>query len=70
MVRRQHEGGELQQQGEQGTIGQRGGEGSHCYRMQQNLAAFGDDYWIENALGSRVFFVDGESVPFTGAPGF
>ncbi len=38
-----------------------GGEGSHRYRMRQKLVSFGDDYWIENALGQRVFFVDGKA---------
>jgi len=29
--------------------------------MRQKLVAFGDDYWIENALGQRVYFVDGKA---------
>jgi len=29
--------------------------------MRQKLVSFGDDYWIENAQGSRVFFVDGKA---------
>src|SRR6266571_1398970 len=29
--------------------------------MRQKLVSFGDDYWIENALGQRVFFVDGKA---------
>ena len=29
--------------------------------MQQKLVSYGDDYWIENALGQRVFFVDGKA---------
>ena len=70
MVGRQYNSGEQEKPGEPGTIEQRGEEGSHCYRMRQNLAAFGDDDWIENALGSRVFFVDGKALPFTGTPGF
>ena len=37
------------------------GEGNHLYRMRQKLVSFGDDYWIENALGSRVFFFDGKA---------
>ena len=44
-----------------GEQGRRGGEGSHRYRMRQKLVSFGDDYWIENALGQRVFFVDGKA---------
>jgi uncharacterized protein YxjI len=42
-------------------MSQRNGERSHRYRMRQKLVAFGDDYWIENALGQRVFFVDGKA---------
>lgn len=36
------------------------GGGGGRYRMRQKLVAFGDDYWIENALGQRVYFVDGK----------
>jgi uncharacterized protein YxjI len=28
--------------------------------MRQGLVLCGDDYWIENALGSRVYFVNGK----------
>jgi uncharacterized protein YxjI len=38
------------------------GEGSHRYRMRQKLVSFGDDYWIENGLGQRAFFVDGKAL--------
>jgi uncharacterized protein YxjI len=41
-------------------MGARGGGGGH-YRMRQKLVSFGDDDWIENALGSRVYFVDGKA---------
>ena len=54
MVRTPYEGGEPGSKGQQG-------ERIHRYRIRQNLIAFGDDYWIENALGSRVFFVDGRA---------
>ncbi len=37
------------------------GEGRHRYRMRQKLVSFGDDYWIENAQGNRVYFVDGKA---------
>jgi uncharacterized protein YxjI len=37
------------------------GEGSHRYRMRQKLVSFGDEYWVENALGSRAYFVDGKA---------
>jgi uncharacterized protein YxjI len=42
-------------------MGKRGEEGNHRYRMRQKLVSFGDDYWIENALGQRVFFLDGKA---------
>jgi uncharacterized protein YxjI len=38
-----------------------GPEGGGRYRMRQKLVAFGDDYWIENAQGQRVYFVDGKA---------
>jgi uncharacterized protein YxjI len=41
--------------------GRQGGEGSHHYRMRQKLVSFGDDYWIENGLGQRAYFVDGKA---------
>ncbi len=61
MLRRRHGGEEPEQPGGPGPMGRRGGEGSHRYRMRQKLISFGDDYWIENALGQRVFFVDGKA---------
>jgi uncharacterized protein YxjI len=30
------------------------------YRMREDLISIGDDYWIENASGERVFRVDGK----------
>ena len=30
------------------------------YRMQEKLFAIGDDFWIENEAGQRVFKVDGK----------
>jgi uncharacterized protein YxjI len=30
------------------------------YQMRQKLVSFGDDYWIENNNGDRVFHVDGK----------
>ncbi len=35
-------------------------EGVRRYRMRQKLVLLGNDYWIENDLGSRVYFVVGE----------
>ena len=35
---------------------------SNRYRMVEKLAAFGDDFFIENEQGQRVFKVDGKAV--------
>jgi uncharacterized protein YxjI len=32
------------------------------YRMQQKLLSFGDDFWVENADGERVFRVNGKAL--------
>jgi len=60
MVRRR-QGGEPEQPGEPVPLSQQDGERNHCYRMRQKLVSFGEDYWIENALGRRVFFVDSKA---------
>ncbi len=44
-----------------GPAGPMGPQGGGRYRMRQKLVSFGDDYWIENAQGQRVFFVDGKA---------
>ncbi|HEY8319462.1 MAG TPA: LURP-one-related family protein [Amnibacterium sp.] len=38
-----------------------GGERTQ-YRMREQLVSIGDDYWIENAAGQRVFKVDGKAL--------
>ena len=40
----------------------RGGTGVTHYRMRQQLVSIGDDYWIENDHGERVFKVDGKAL--------
>ena len=47
-----------QRREERATFG-RGGTANR-YRMRQKLVAFGDDFWIENEAGQRVFKVDGK----------
>lgn len=32
------------------------------FRMRQDLVSFGDDFWIENEAGDRVFRVDGKAL--------
>ena len=35
---------------------------THQYRMREQLLDIGDDYWIENESGERVYKVDGKAV--------
>lgn len=41
---------------------QRGGQASTRYQMRQKLVSIGDDYYIENERGQRVFKVDGKAL--------
>ena len=36
--------------------------GEHRYQMREKLASIGDDFWIENGAGQRVFKVDGRAL--------
>jgi uncharacterized protein YxjI len=36
--------------------------GTHLYQMREKLATIGDDFWIENSAGQRVFKVDGRAL--------
>jgi uncharacterized protein YxjI len=40
----------------------RPGGGSHRYQMRQRMVAIGDDFWIENENGQKVFKVDGKAL--------
>jgi uncharacterized protein YxjI len=40
----------------------RRGGGSTTYRMREKLVSVGDDYWIENEQGERVFKVNGKAL--------
>ena len=60
MVRRRH-GGNPEQSGETEPMSHQDRDLNHRYRMRQKLISLGDDYWIENALGNRIFFVDGKA---------
>ena len=40
----------------------RGGNGAIHYQMRQRLVSIGDDYWIEDGEGQRVFKVDGKAL--------
>ena len=43
---------------------QRTGKTRQTYQMRQKLLAIGDDYWIENSDGQRVYKVDGKAMRF------
>jgi len=40
----------------------RPGGGGNQYQMRQKMVAIGDDFWIENAQGQKVFKVDGKAL--------
>ncbi len=40
----------------------RPGGGSNRYQMRQKMVAIGDDFWIENEQGQKVFKVDGKAL--------
>jgi len=42
-------------------LGRPGGGGTR-YQMRQKMAAIGDDFWIENDQGQKVFKVDGKAL--------
>jgi uncharacterized protein YxjI len=37
-------------------------EGAHRYKMREKIVAIGDDYWIEDYAGKKVFKVDGKAL--------
>lgn len=43
------------------SLGRPGGGGNH-YQMRQKMVSFGDDFWIENEQGQKVFKVDGKAL--------
>lgn len=38
------------------------GGGPNRYRMRQNIVSIGDDYWIENERGEKVYKIDGKAL--------
>jgi uncharacterized protein YxjI len=38
------------------------GAGGNRYQMRQKMVSIGDDFWIENAQGQRVYKVDGKAL--------
>ncbi len=47
-------------QDERQTFGRRGD--ATQYKMRERMVSIGDDYWIENSAGQKVFKVDGKAV--------
>jgi uncharacterized protein YxjI len=45
-----------------GLLRGRRDDGGTKYRMREKLFAIGDDFWIENEAGNRVFKVDGKAL--------
>jgi uncharacterized protein YxjI len=39
-----------------------GGGGANHYQMRQKMVSIGDDFWIENDRGEKVFKVDGKAL--------
>jgi uncharacterized protein YxjI len=51
---------ERREERREGGLG--GGGGKTHYQMRQKMFAIGDDFWIENDRGERVFKVDGKAL--------
>ncbi len=47
---------------DRGPGGRRDGGGKSRYQMRQKMVAIGDDFWIENSAGQKVFKVDGKAL--------
>ncbi len=60
MLRGRREERREDRQEERQTFG-RGGDANR-YQMRQNLVSIGDDFWIENERGEKVFRVDGKAL--------
>jgi len=53
--------GRRQERQEDRSLGRPGGGGNH-YQMRQKMVAFGNDFWIENDKGQKVFKVNGKAL--------
>lgn len=43
-------------------LGGHGAENIQRYKMSEKLISIGDDYWIENEAGEKLFYVDGKAL--------
>ncbi len=62
MLRGRRGGGETPAPPPPGAAPATAGGGVHTYKMTEKLVSIGDDFWIENAAGQRVFKVDGKAL--------
>jgi len=53
--------GRREERREDRSLGRPGGGGNH-YQMRQKMVSIGDDFWIENDKGQKVFKVDGKAL--------
>ena len=53
--------GRREERREDRQLGRPGGGGNH-YQMRQKMVAIGDDFWIENDSGQKVYKVDGKAL--------
>jgi len=43
-------------------LGRGGGGGANHYQMRQKMVSIGDDFWIENDRGEKIYKVDGKAL--------
>jgi uncharacterized protein YxjI len=53
--------GRREERREDRQLGRPGGGGNQ-YQMRQKMVAIGDDFWIENGQGQKVFKIDGKAL--------
>ena len=54
--------GRREERREDRQLGRPGGGGGNHYQMRQKMVAIGDDFWIENDHGQKVFKIDGKAL--------
>lgn len=57
-MRRRQQARQERHEGPQGD----GGGNEHRYMMREKLVSIGDDFWIENARGQKMYKIDGKAV--------
>jgi uncharacterized protein YxjI len=55
-------GRERREERHEGGLGPAAGGGSNRYQMTQKMFSIGDDFWIENERGEKVYKVDGKAL--------